>query len=158
MSTDSPTYRILDEPQPSTLSHLAVQPLWPLLAVMFGGTWIAWPWFALNAFAVGSPSRVKELLWAVGGFLGTAMLTVGIFSLYAAETVGDVGMQYLIVTLSVWKLLVSYRLYILQARTFSLYEYFGGTVRNGLLVILAATFLRPQVLGNLPGFIQIVLS
>jgi len=43
-------YRIADEPRPGALSQLAVNPLWPLLAVMLGGTWIAWPWFALNTF------------------------------------------------------------------------------------------------------------
>ena len=151
-------YRILDEPTPSKLSHLAVQPLWPLLAIMFGGAWISWPWFALNAFAVGSPTKIKEVLWAVGGFFGTAILTIGIALMNGAEIVGEVGVQYLIVGITVWKLLVTYRLYLLQARTFSLYEYFGGTVRNGLLVVFLATFLRPQVLANSPWLLAAILS
>ena len=156
MSTQ--TYRILDEPRPSALSHLSVQPLWPLLSIMFGGAWIAWPWFAFNGFAVGSPTRIKELLWAIGGFVGTLVLTFGIFGLRAAETIGDVTLEYLVVFLLVWKLLVSYKLYLLQARPFALYEYFGGAVRTGLFVVLIAAFLRPRVLAAVPGFVGILLS
>ena len=53
----SRAYHIADEPAASPLSKYAVSPLWPMLAVMFGGAWLAWPWFAVNAFAIGSASR-----------------------------------------------------------------------------------------------------
>lgn len=140
------TYQILDEPQPSKLSHLAVRPLWPLLAVMFGGTWISWPWFVVNAFAVGSPTRIKELLWAVGGFVGTVLLLFGLLYIAEAELVAPVIIQYLLVFLIVWKLTVSYWLYLLQARTFALYEHFGGIVRSGLMVVLVGFFLQVQLI------------
>ena len=33
-------YRIADEPRPGAMEHLAVDPLWPFLAIMFGGAWL----------------------------------------------------------------------------------------------------------------------
>ena len=154
----SVTYQILDEPQPNKLSNLAVQPLWPLLAVMFGGAWISWPWFALNAFAVGSPTRVRELLWAVGGFVGTFVLVLGLIGLDLSDRVSDHGMRYLYVLLLVWKLTVSYWLYILQARTFALYEHFGGVVRTGLFVVILAAGLRKPLLDSVPTILIFLLS
>ena len=53
-------YAIADEPEASRLAHLTVRPSMPLLALMLGGAWIAWPWFALNAYAMGSPTRRRE--------------------------------------------------------------------------------------------------
>lgn len=152
------SYRVLDEPNPGGFSHLAVNPLWPLLAVMLGGVWLSWPWFVLNAFAVGSPTRSRELGLALGGLVGTAGLLVLLGWLRYQDLLGDVGFSYAVVGLVVWKLLVSYWLYVLQARTFGLYEYFGGTVRNGALVVVLAFFLRPRVLAGLPGFLQVILS
>lgn len=152
------SYRVLDEPNPGGFSHLAVNPLWPLLAVMLGGVWLSWPWFVLNGFAVGSPTRSRELGLALGGLVGTAGLLVLLGWLRYQDLLGDVGFSYAVVGLVVWKLLVSYWLYVLQARTFGLYEYFGGTVRNGALVVVLALFLRPRVLAGLPGFLQVILS
>ncbi len=152
------TYQILDEPHPSKLSEIAVQPLWPLLAVMFGGAWISWPWFAVNAFAVGSPTRVRELLWAVGGFVGTFCMVLGLVLLDRSDAVSGTVMRYLWVFLLVWKLTVSYWLYILQSRTFSLYRHFGGKARTGLFVVIVAGFLRRPVLESVPAFLPLLLS
>lgn len=145
------TYRIEDEPRPGKLQTIAVRPLWPLLGVMLGGTWLAWPWFVLNAVAVGSPTLWREILWVAGGFVGAAGLIVGLFGLVGAGILPEAGIPYAVIALVVWKLLVSYRVYMLQARTFELYEYFGGTVKNGLMVAVAALFLEPQLLGLLQG-------
>ena len=41
-------YRIADEPRPGAMEHLAVDPLWPFLAIMFGGAWLSWPWFVFK--------------------------------------------------------------------------------------------------------------
>ena len=51
------SYRIGDEPRPGALARVAVDPMWPLLAVMLGGVWLSWPWFVLNGVVVGSPTR-----------------------------------------------------------------------------------------------------
>lgn len=150
-------YRIVDEPRPSGLARWTVQPLWPFLAVMLGGAVVAWPWFAVNAYALGSPTRVRETLWAAGGFLGNVLLTWGLFELAELTRMTPLGARYAVVGLVVWKLAISYRLYLLQGRTFSLYRYFGGTVRNGVVVVIAAFFLSARVLVNLPTFWFLVL-
>ncbi|MEM1201622.1 MAG: hypothetical protein AAGN66_00185 [Acidobacteriota bacterium] len=150
-------YRLLDEPQPGAMAQLVVDPLWPLLAVMFGGAWLSWPWFALNGFAVGSPTRRRELAWAVGGFAGSAALVVALGVLTGRGILAGVGIQYALVGLTVWKLLVSYRLYLLQARSFGLYRYFGGAVRNGFLVILVAFIFGPRLLADLPEILLVIL-
>ena len=133
------TYQIIDEPQPSALDRLAVNPVWPLLAIMFAGAWLAWPWSALNGFAIGSPTRRRELLLAAGGFAGNAAIIFGLSQL--AGVVSQATMSYLVVGLTVWKLAVSYWLYTLQARAFHLWEHFGGQPKNGILVVIAAAFV-----------------
>lgn len=145
------SYRIPDEPAPSPISHLSVQPLWPLLAVMFGGAWLSWPWFAVNAFAIGSPNRVKEVLLVIGGFVGSAALAVTLAVATMKSGIDREAMRYAWILLTVWKLGVSYGLYSLQGRTFDLYEYYGGTVRNGLPIVFLGGFLgRRLVLGAIP--------
>ena len=147
MSTRAAAYRIPDEPAFGGLSTVAVQPFWPLVAVMFGGAWLSWPWFVLNGFAVGSPTRFRELALAIGGFAGSLAISLGILILAGRGTLAGSGISYAIVVLTVWKLLVSYLLYTLQSRSFHLYEHFGGTVRQGYLAFaLGGFFLRKTVL------------
>lgn len=154
----SESYRILDEPTPSRISHLAVRPLWPLLAVMFGGAWAAWPWFALNGYAMGSPTRKKELLWVIGGFVGSAVIYTSLLNLFTRDVLDLTAIRYLLVGLIVWKLLVSYSLYMLQARTFAIYEHFGGIARNGLLAVIVFGFMRPRVIEPLPEILRMMLA
>jgi hypothetical protein len=135
------SYQILDDPRPSGLAHLAVNPLWPLLAVMFGGTWLSWPWFALNGFAVGSPTRRRELALAAGGFAGSLALALGVLVLVGAGVVRGVGISYALIALTVWKLGVTYALHTLQVRSFHLYEYYGGATRNGIGVVFLGGLL-----------------
>lgn len=146
------TYRIADEPRPSTLSHLAVNPVWPLFGVMFGGAALSWSWFLLNGAAIGSPTRRQEIAWAIGGMVGNLLLIVAIFTLAGQEILGELGVRYSLVGLTVWKLAVSYWLFTLQGRSFHLYEHFGGTVRNGALVVLAGFFLTNRLYQALTGF------
>jgi hypothetical protein len=147
VSAPAAAYRIPDEPSFGGLSTVAVQPFWPLVAVMFGGAWLSWPWFALNGFAVGSPTRFRELALAVGGFAGSLAISIGILILAGRGTLAGSGISYAIVVLTVWKLLVSYLLYTLQSRSFHLYEHFGGTVRQGYMALaLGGFFLRKTVL------------
>lgn len=152
-------YRIADEPSPGALSQVAVNPLWPLLAVMLGGTWIAWPWFALNSFAFGSTTKLRELLWVGGGFLGSAAMVFGILSAVAGGGLDTEGLlfRYILVGLVVWKLWISYRLYLMQARTFQIYEYFDGVARSGWIPMLLAFYVSPKVLGALPGIFNLIL-
>lgn len=152
------SYRIEDEPQPGAWTHLVVHPMWPLLAVMFGGAFVSWPWFAVNGFAVGSPTRRRELALAVGGFVGSLVITVAVLLLASKEILSAAGVRYAMISLTVWKLAVSYWLYVLQSRSFALYEHFGGTVRNGLAVVFIAAFARGRVLAAVPQLWAAVLS
>ena len=134
-------YRLSDEPQPGTLARFAVQPLWPLLGVMFVGPWLSWPWFAFNGAAVGSPTRQRELMIVAGGFAGSFALVIVLLILAGAELVAKGALPYLFTILVVWHLAVSYWLYVLQSRTFALYEYYGGVVTNGLPFVAVGFFL-----------------
>ena len=151
------TYKIIDEPAASAYNNLAVQPLWPLFAIMLGGTWLSFPWFVVNGFAIGCPNRMKTLGLAVLGFVGTGLILLATMYFAATYEWDQYAVQYALLVLTTWKLGVAYWLYVIQARTFSLYQYFGGVVRNGLLVVGAGWFLGNRLLVGLPTFIQIVL-
>lgn len=145
------SYRIPDEPKPGALARMAVNPVWPLFAFMVGGTWLAWPWFVLNGFALGSPHRQRELALVVVGFLGSIGLTIALLALAASDVLVGVAISYAALVITVWKIGVSYVLHIWQGRSFSLYEYYGGQVdgRLPILFLLGGIFLRPKVLGLL---------
>ena len=151
-------YRIEDEPLPSSLSKWAVNPFWPFLAVMFGGVWLSWPLFALNAIATGSASRSREIALLGGGFLTVVAAAFGIRELAAQGVLGPDEAPYALLALTVLKLVVSYRVHLLQARSFELFEYFGGAGRNGMLVLLLGFFGRSRLLGALDGLWLWVLS
>lgn len=144
------SYRIEDEPRPGGLEHLAVGPVWPFFSLMFAGSWLAFPWFVFNGFAVGSPTRYRELAVAVGGLVGSFLLAVGLVVLHGSRVLSDAWFPYLGVALTVWKLGLGYVLHHLQSRTFFLYEHFGGQARNGLpVVLLGAVLGRRAVLAAL---------
>jgi len=133
-------YRILDEPQPGTLSSFAVQPFWPLLGVMLGGAWLSWPWFVFNAFAIGSPTRRSETGIAAIGFAGNVVLSIVLLTLLGSDVLPSTAVPYLGLVLVVWKIGISYWLFVKQTRTFGIYEYYGGAVRNGVFVLVLAYF------------------
>ena len=152
MTAERERYRIPDEPRPGPLGHLVVDPMWPLFGVMFAGSWLCWPWYVFNGFAMGSPTRRRETLWAVAGFLGNLGFSLGLIFLAGLGVLPGPAVPYAVVGLTIWKLLVSYKLYLMQSQTFDLYEYFGGVARNGLiLVILGAWFGRRLILERLPA-------
>jgi len=139
-------YRIADEPVPGGLAHMAVRPVWPLFAMMFVGPWFSWPWFVLNGIAVGSPTRVRELIGAIVGFAGSFGIVYAIFHLVEAKVLTQAMLPYAGIVLIAWKISVSYWLYMVQARTFEIYEYFGGIVRSGLVVVFVVYFAEGRVL------------
>ena len=142
------TYQIADEPRPSGISHLAVNPIWPFFAVMFVGAWFAWPWFILNGYALGSPTRKKELWIVLGGVAGAAVigfLALGILGSFESGEEARRYAPYLGVLFIAWRLAVTYWLHLVQASTFGLYQYYGGTVRNGMGVVFVAALLGDRL-------------
>jgi hypothetical protein len=152
-------YRIPDEPLPTGLAHVAVDPLWPMLAQMLAGSWLALPWFAVNAQALGSPTRAREWMFVGISLLGSVALVLG---LAVAADNGLEGAWLKVALLSVvcLKLAIAYALYFHQARVFELWEHFGGQARNGLLVlVVGAAFGRAWLLGVVTHTLaRIVLS
>jgi hypothetical protein len=136
-------YRIADEPRAGLLAHLTVNPLWPLFAVMFGGAWLSWPWFVLNGWAMGSPTRVRETLFGLGAWVGSVLLLVAL--IIGGESLPEGGFKYLFLLHILYKLGVTYRLYVWQMRPFQLHEYYDGPVRNGVLVLVAGFLLGSSV-------------
>jgi len=152
------TYRIGDEPLPGPLQRLAVNPVWPLLTVMFGGSGLSWAWFVLNGFALGSPTRRREAALAAAGLAGSVLLVALLGQLAGSEVLSPANLRYALVGVTVWKLAVTYRLYLLQVRCFGLYEYFGGKVANGAIVVIAAVLLYGSFSAQLPPFLRLVLE
>lgn len=141
-------YAIADEPIESSRRHLVVDPSAPLLAEMVCGSWMSLPWFAFNAIAMGSPTRRKEialcvLTLAVTTVLGATVLALREIGVIESRTV----LRFAILGIVTWKLAMAYAIHTLQARTFHVYEYYGGPVRSASAVISTGWLLRDVVLG-----------
>ena len=74
--SDTRGYRILDEPTPGALAAYVVNPTFPMLALMLAGTWLAAPWFAFNALALGSPTARREIGLAIAMLAGAFLLLI----------------------------------------------------------------------------------
>ncbi|MEM9070827.1 MAG: hypothetical protein AAGE52_20125 [Myxococcota bacterium] len=137
-------YRIIDEPAPSGLTKVSVAPFWPLLALMFGGAWLAWPWMLINSFAIGSATRLRETAIVVGTFVFTIALSIAVLILLPPDD--SKAFEFGVLALQVVKFGCGYWIFAVQSRSFSLYEYFGGRVSSGLVLIVAGYILRRHVL------------
>ena len=151
-------YQIADEPAPSTLAKYAVNPLFPMLASMLAGVWFAWPWFAFNSFAVGSPTRRAELAWLAAGLFVPAGVGMALLMAREAGWFPQLSPPYVGVVVIVLKLVVVYAVFLLQSRTIEIYEYYGGKLVNGVWPLLAALYLGDRLLADLPGFLLLALS
>ena len=151
-------YRIADEPIPGRLAGLTVNPFFPLLAVMVGGFWLAVPWFALNGAAMGSATRRREWLWLAGGLLVTGALGGALLHGLVTDAVPARAVRYAVVALVALRLVVAYAVFTLQQASFELHRHFGGLVRNGVLVLVAAALVRPErLIGRSGAFLLEVL-
>ena len=154
-----PKYRLPDEPRPGALQRIVVSPTWPLFASMLGGPWIGWPWFVLNAHAVGSPTRWRQTLLAAGGLIVTFGLLVAIGVAHLQGILPDgIPLRLGILLLFAWKITVAYVLASMQWRSVELFEYYRGIVRNGMLVVVAIAILGDKPLASLPDLLRMVLE
>lgn len=152
-------YELPDEPRPGTLQRVAVRPLWPLLALMVAGPWLSWPWFVLNGHAVGSPTRWRETALALVGVLGSAVLFGAIWLAARADLYGGaLGVHLSLLVLLLWKLGISYWLVVLQSPAVQLFEYYRGTLRNPMILLVAGFFADRYVWKALPPFLRLVIG
>jgi hypothetical protein len=143
-------YRIIDEPSPGLLVRVVVSPVWPLFALLFAGAWVALPWFVLNAFALGSPTRARETFLAATGFAGSLALAMVVLSLEARGAVAPGAADYARLVVVAGHVLVGFGLYVLQARAFAVYTQLGGPARSGFWIVLLTTVVRARVLSGSP--------
>jgi hypothetical protein len=151
-------YRIADEPAPTSLARLAVNPLFPFLTVMLGGAGLGYAWFALNSYAVGSPTRQRELFWLVGGLAATAVLLIATQSALDGGWIETDDLPYALLVLIVAKLAATYAVYVLQSRTIEIYEHYGGVLKNGLPLVIVAMLFGDRLLEPLPAFFRVLLQ
>jgi hypothetical protein len=152
------SYRIIDEPGPSTLEKLATNPFWPFFAAMFAGAWLAWPWFVVNSFALGSSRRSGDLGLVALGIAINVVLVLVLGQLRVSGVLGEASFAYALLVPQAARLIVLYLLYMRQERTFQLFEHFGGVGKNGLLLVIAGGFLRNKVLASAPGLWVLLLA
>jgi len=142
------SYQIADEPIETSLRAYVVRPSVPLLAIMVGGAWLSWPWFAFNAIAMGSPTRRKEVALCAAAFVGTGLLGALVIALLRAGVIPE-GMPLRLAVLAIvtFKLTITYYISMVQERTFHVYEYYGGTVRAAGKILTAGYLLHGLVVG-----------
>lgn len=129
---------------------LAVNPLFPLLALMFGGLWLAWPWFAVNGRVLGGDTFRHQLKLLVGGLVVASLMSIGLMWLLEAQIMTLRAFRYAVIGLVAWKLTISYMILVKQQVAFQIYEYYGGQPRNGIAVAIAGLFLKPYVIEAIP--------
>jgi hypothetical protein len=142
------TYQIADEPIETSLRAYVVRPSTPLLAIMLCGAWLAWPWFAFNAIAMGSPTRRKEIALCVAAFAGTALLAALVIALARSGVLPPGAPEKIgLLVVRTFKLTITYYISTVQDRTFHVYEYYGGPVRGAGWVLSAGYWVRGLVIG-----------
>jgi hypothetical protein len=142
------SYQIADEPVETSLRSYVVRPSMPLLASMLAGAWLAWPWFAFNAIAMGSPTRRKEIALCAAAFVGTAVLGAIVLALFDAGVLpAGAPVRLAVLGVVTFKLAISYHISAVQSRTFHVYEYYGGPVRAAGRILGAAVLARGFVIG-----------
>jgi hypothetical protein len=153
------TYQIADEPiPPDSLKSLVCRPSAPLLAAMVCGAWLAWPWFAFNAIALGSPTKRRELIACAAGALGSAVLAIAILVLVRVGVIESrLALEVALLGVTTWKLGVAQYVCKLQSRTFEVYTFYGGGVRSPRLVLTAGMYLRTLVLGLIDHPVWIII-
>lgn len=143
------SYEIADEPNPSDkFGNLVYHPTAPLLAAMLCGAWLAWPWFIVNALALGSPSARHEIKLCIAAVAGTVVLALAVFGLVDAGIIESrVTLQIALLSITALKLAVAYYVSTIQSRTFDVYTYYGGTVQKAWYVLIVGIYARGLVLG-----------
>lgn len=138
-------YRLIDEPSPRNLAGYVVRPYWIAVGLVLAGAWLAFPWLVLNAHALGSPTKAREMGLAVGYFVIASGLAALIYVLVLLGLPAGAA-PYLMGAVLIVKVTLAYWIVFLQTRTFALYEALGGAARSPAAVLLAGLLLREAIL------------
>ncbi|HVJ61231.1 MAG TPA: hypothetical protein VM555_00770 [Tahibacter sp.] len=145
-------YQLPDEPRPGALAQTAVDPMWPMFAFILVGAWMGLAWFALNTFALGSPTWRRELGLVALALGGSALLFFGLAGAFESGWLDQQTLRYAMLGIVALKLGCAYGLHVMQSRVFELFTYFGGEAKNGMVVlILGMVMLRAPVGKALSG-------
>lgn len=142
------SYAIADEPTETPWRHLVVNPSAPLLAMMLCGAWLALPWFAINAIAMGSPTRRKEIALCIATVIGTAVFAMIVLALRDVGVIESrTVLRFAWLAIVTWKLAMAYVINTVQSRTFHVYEYYDGPVRSASYVLSTGYLVGDWVIG-----------
>jgi len=151
-------YQLPDEPRPGALTQAAVDPMWPMFAFILVGAWMGYLWFALNAFALGSPTKQRELGLIGVALAGSALAFFGLAGAYESGWLDQGSLKYALLGVIAIKLACAYGLHVMQSRVFELFTYFGGQAKNGAVVlVLGFVMLKAPVAKMLSGGVLGVL-
>lgn len=142
-------YRIPDEPRPTGLIRYAVDPMWPLLALMLSGNALGLAWFAFNSRALGSATAAREWAYIAASVIGCMLLALAIGWAMQNGFLDDSAIQYAALAFPALKLSLGYALYVSQSRSTELILHFGGVLRNGAVGLLVCFVIARSVLDTL---------
>jgi hypothetical protein len=141
-------YRLPDEPRPSGLSRYAVDPMWPMLALMLAGNALGLAWFAFNSAALGSPTRGREWLCIGASLATTVALLFLLGALRHSGALDPLALRYAFLSVITAKLAFGYVLYLMQQRCFELWEHYGGQARKGVILLIPLTLFSHRALNG----------
>jgi hypothetical protein len=153
-------YIIDDEPaQGGPYQRYIVDPMWPLLAVMMAGVWLGWPWLLFNGKALGSPNWRRQAEILAVGFAGTVALALAIVALWDADIIRTTThVRLALLTVTVWKLAISYKVHALQSGTFELFVHYGGEPFPGMRVLMLGIYVgRALMLGVIDSVLWLII-
>jgi hypothetical protein len=145
MLESKPLYRIVDAQSPSRVGHLAVNPNFPLMALMLGGSFAGWAWFVFNAIALGSYTRRREIAVCTAATVGVPAAGLGLGYAMLLGWLGSDASRafpYCQLALTTLKLSAGYFVATWQMRAAALREHYESPLRNGFFVLAAVTVLR----------------
>ncbi|HEY4058838.1 MAG TPA: hypothetical protein VGM39_19625 [Kofleriaceae bacterium] len=152
------SYHIADEPTDSPFSAYVCRPSAPMLAMMLAGAWLAWPWFIFNSIALGSPTKKKEIQLVLAGILGTAVMAVLVVLAIEEKWIESLTtLRFAVLAIVTWKLTIANAVKTLQGRTFHVYEYYGGKIRNPRNLVGAGYYLRDLLLSVFDNPVWIII-
>ncbi|MFO0613552.1 MAG: hypothetical protein U0414_13225 [Polyangiaceae bacterium] len=139
-------YKIPDEPEPSAVSHFTADVHWIVTAGMIGGNWLAAPWFAFNAYAVGSATRRREYALALALPVTTMLVGMALRAAVLHFQWPSRVVAYGALVVFALKFTLLYELQRRQAVSVGVHTYLGRKKLNGAALVAAGYLLRSVVI------------